>query len=146
MAGTFELDLARFANKAKGNAANVVKKIILDMGARVVERSPVGDATYWKSKPPKGYVGGRFRANWSHGIGSMPVEKFDSVDDVSGERIAVSVNSSYPFSVHYIVNNLPYSIALENGHSRQAEPGGIVQLTVIEFNGIVSDAARAVGA
>ena len=141
---TFDLDISKFVAKTKGKSDKVVRKIVLDIGRRVVERSPVGDATYWKSPPPPGYVGGRFRGNWQHGIGDIPRSVFDTVDDVSGERISASVNNGEAFSVHYIVNNLPYSISLENGHSRQAPPGGIVGLTVVEFGGIVREAAQEV--
>lgn len=141
---TFDLDISKFVSKTKGKADKVVRKIVLDIGRRVVERSPVGDATYWKSPPPPGYVGGRFRGNWQHGTVDMPRTVFDTVDDVSGERIAASVNNGEAFAVHYIVNNLPYAIALENGHSRQAPPGGIVGLTVVEFGGIVREAAQEV--
>jgi hypothetical protein len=140
----FALDIAKFANKAKGNADKVVRKVVLDIGSRVVERSPVGDASHWKRPPPPGYVGGRFRANWQHGVGEMPKTVFDTVDDVSNERIAASLNGGDAFAVHYIVNNLPYSIALENGHSQQATPGGIVGLTVAEFGNIVRDAVKEV--
>ena len=43
--------------------------------------------------------------------------------------------------LHYIVNNLPYSIALENGHSGQA-PQGMVGLTVTEYQTIVQRAVE----
>ncbi len=142
--GDFALDISRFVAKAKLNAALVEKKIILEIGRRVVDRSPVGDPTYWKSKPPAGYVGGRFRANWQHGTGSMPTQTFDTTNNESNARIGSSVATSAPYSVHWIVNNLPYSVALENGYSRQAPPGGIVQLTVIEFENIVNEQAREV--
>jgi hypothetical protein len=45
----------------------------------------------------------------------------------------------------YIVNNLPYANALENGHSKQA-PSGMVKVTLQEFPGIVSAAAQEVRA
>jgi hypothetical protein len=140
----FTLDINNFVTKARNNSALVEKKIILEIGRRVVERSPVGDPTYWKSKPPAGYVGGRFRANWQHGTGTMPTAIYDTTNNESEARISASVANSGPHSVHWIVNNLPYSVALENGYSRQAPPGGIVKLTVIEFENIVNEKAREV--
>ena len=140
----FTLDINNFVTKARNNSALVEKKIILEIGRRVVERSPVGDPTYWKSKPPAGYDGGRFRANWQHGTGIMPTAIYDTTNNESESRINTSVANSSPHSVHWIVNNLPYSVALENGYSRQAPPGGIVKLTVIEFENIVNEKAREV--
>ena len=143
--GDFALDISKFVAKAKNNSDLVVKKVVLDMGRRVVERSPVGDPTYWQSKPPAGYVGGRFRANWQHGTGSMPTSTFDTVNTAdSMDRINASLATSNGAAVHWIVNNLPYSIALENGHSWHQAPQGMVKLTVIEFANIVSEKAREV--
>ncbi len=64
---SFTLQLKAFAEKAKGNADLVVRKVVLDIGTRVVLRSPVGDPDLWEGKAPKGYVGGRFRGNWQYG-------------------------------------------------------------------------------
>ncbi|MEE4465532.1 hypothetical protein V2S84_25980, partial [Azotobacter chroococcum] len=61
---SFELDLRAFIEKAKGNADQVVKKVGIDMLAKIVDRSPVGNPSLWQSPPPPGYVGGRFRGNW----------------------------------------------------------------------------------
>jgi hypothetical protein len=41
----------------------------------------------------------------------------------------------------YIVNNLPYAIPLEYGHSSQA-PQGMVRLAAIEFQQLVDEAVR----
>lgn len=142
---SFELDISKFAAKAKGNAEKVVKKVVLDLGKKVVERSPVGDASYWKNPPPKGYVGGRFRANWQHGT-TMPSGDLQAIDPSGGvslSRIESSLTASQAFGVHYLVNNLPYAQRLENGWSRQA-PQGMVGLTVVEFEAVVRDAAKAV--
>lgn len=144
MSDQFTIDLTKFCEKAKRNSQDVVKKIVLDMARRIVERSPVGDATYWKNPPPPGYVGGRFRANWQHGTGTMPKEQFQEVANVSMARVESSVNKANPFSVHYIVNNLPYSLAIENGWSWHQAPQGVVGLTVLEYDNVVKAAAKAV--
>ena len=56
--GQFALQLAEFAKKAGGNADLVVKKVAIDLLARVVMRSPVDT--------------GRFRSNWAVTIGARP--------------------------------------------------------------------------
>lgn len=41
------LDLARFVEKAKGNAEIVVQKVALDLISAVIDRSPVGNPELW---------------------------------------------------------------------------------------------------
>ena len=142
----FGVDLAAFAAKAKANADAVVRKVVLDIGAELVQMSPVGDASYWLSPPPPGYTGGRFRGNWQHGIATPPVGEIDAVDPSGGAtlaKIAGNIPANSGGLVHYIMNNLPYAHRLEDGYSRQA-PHGMVGLTVIKFQGIVDAAAQAV--
>ncbi len=141
----FSVDIANFVKKANGNADAVVRKTVLDIGTRLVERTPVGDASYWQSKPPKGYVGGHARANWQHSIGSPVVSEVPGTDASGGattSRILSSIPQKAGGLVHFITNSVPYIEALEDGHSkRQCPPGGMVALTVTEFQGIVSGAA-----
>lgn len=47
MASTFSLDLKAFAEKAKGNAEQVIKKVSIDLLTAVVDRSPVGNPELW---------------------------------------------------------------------------------------------------
>ncbi len=140
----FAIDISRFARLAKGRADMVVRKVLLDIGSRLVMRSPVGDPGYWKNPAPKGYTGGHFRANWQYGQGFIPGGVFPTIDKsgrVSLDRIKASVsNSAAPYGrVHYIVNNLPYGPRLETGWSRQA-PAGMVGLVVREYQAIVRKA------
>lgn len=44
---TFSLDLKAFAEKAKGNAEIVIKKVAIDLLGAVVDRSPVGNPELW---------------------------------------------------------------------------------------------------
>lgn len=138
---SFELDLKRFADKYKANANLVTKKIVTDIGRRVVEKSPVGDGSLWAEPPPPGYVGGRFRANWQYAFNVVLTGDLPDIDpsgNVSISRIAA--NTGKP-GIHYIVNNLPYAERLENGWSTQA-PQGMVGLTVLEFQAVVDKAVR----
>lgn len=143
---SFESDLKAFADKTSVKANAVVRKIVIDVGTALVMKSPVGDAKYWKSPPPKGYVGGRFRANWQYGL-SAPVlttsEKIDPQGTATIQTIVGKIDDKAAGSVHYITNSLPYVDRLENGWSRQA-PHGMVGLTVLEYKPIVEAAARAV--
>ncbi|AXP04260.1 hypothetical protein DZG01_15185 [Pseudomonas fluorescens] len=90
------------------------------------------------------YVGGRFRGNWNFSIG-YPDNSFRIQPDPTGEAsMARLVNGAIEFKAGqtaFIVNNLPYAIPLEFGHSTQA-PGGMVRITVARFQQIVQDAIR----
>ena len=92
----------------------------------------------------KDYVGGRFRANWHLSIDVVENVTFDEVDPSGNETVAALVSAVSDFTagqVAYLVNNLPYAIPLEYGHSQQA-PGGMVRITVARFQQIVDEAIR----
>jgi hypothetical protein len=92
----------------------------------------------------KDYVGGRFRANWHLSIGVVENVTFDDVDPSGAETIAGLVAAISDFTAGqmvYLINNLPYAIPLEFGHSTQA-PSGMVRVTVARFQQIVQEAIR----
>ena len=115
-----------------------------------MKRSPVGDGDLWKTPPPKGYVGGRFRANWQIGVGAAPTgELYDPLQSsYPGEKeVVASIDAKVPVRaggrVYYLVNNLPYAQRLEDGWSKQA-PKGMVGLTVLEFQQVMGVAVSTV--
>lgn len=87
-------------------------------------------------KKPEGYVGGRFKNNWYVGFDSQPTETNDN-PDASGQGsnsrglAVLEVFRVGRVSSIYFTNNLPYAVALENGHSGQA-PGGMVGITALD--------------
>lgn len=140
--GSFALDINKFIQKCGNNADKVVRKTVLDIGKSLVEKTPVGDATYWQSPPPQGYVGGHARANWSHSEGAQSIQEFDGVDPSgsgSNSRIKASIPVKAAGKVHYIQNSVPYIQALEDGHSKQS-PNGMVAITQVEFQSIINNA------
>lgn len=144
----FTLDISNFVKKAKGRSHQATRLIVMGMGTRIVERSPVGDPIQWKDPghAPAGYTGGRFRGNWQYGYGSAPqtvdLGTLDPSGQVSLQRLQAIPDQAAGL-VHYWVNNLPYGPRLEAGWSSQA-PSGMVGLTVIEYKQIVQRAAAEV--
>lgn len=132
MAGSFELDIQRFVDKAKGNVDLVIRKIALDMFKRVIMKSPVDT--------------GRFKGNWQVAIGSMPAGTLE-IDDKTGaatiSKVTAATLGLSAGQTIYLVNNLAYARRLEYGHSKQA-PSGMVRITVQEFPGVVNKAASEV--
>jgi hypothetical protein len=143
---TFELDLQKFAAKAKSRADSVVHGIVAEITAKIDERSPVGDAKYWKRPPPPGYIGGHFRGNWQLGVDSYPGGTLSRIDPTGTATVAAiigAIPAQAAGHVFTIANNLPYAVRLEEGWSHQ-QPEGIVGRTAVEFQIIVNrQAAKA---
>jgi hypothetical protein len=92
----------------------------------------------------KGYVGGRFRGNWQFSIGSPVdgvIDQIDPAGNVTLAKLKLQVEQLSIGETAYIVNNLPYGIALEYGHSKQA-PSGMIRVTLARFQQIVDEAIR----
>jgi hypothetical protein len=143
--GSFSVQLQQFADKTSKRADDIVGRVIVGIAQRLDERSPVGDATYWQSKPPKGYTGGRFRGNWQLGIGIIPAGETGRIDP-SGSATLGTIIASIPDqpagTIAYLSNNVPYAQRIEDGWSRQA-PQGLVGITAMEFQQVVDQAAAA---
>jgi hypothetical protein len=138
----FALDISALVLRRQQTMDKIVRKVVLDIGKKLVMRSPVGDGSYWKTPPPPGYVGGRFRANWQYGEGTVP-KGYSSAIDASGAVSLSSIALIKPDAagkIHFLTNNLPYARRLEDGWSRQA-PHGMLAVTVVEFQSIVNRAA-----
>mgnify|MGYP003499609615 FL=1 len=143
---SFGSDMDKFIGKTDGNFTKIVRKLVIDMGSRVVLRTPVGNPEIWKNPAPPGYVGGAARANWQYGNGVMPSEAL-SIIDASGSltiaKISAGVRSFKAGSIHWIANNSPYIMPLEEGWSTQA-PQGMRRLTILEFEETVNSIVREV--
>lgn len=142
---SFELDLRAFIDKAKGNSELVVRKVGIDMLARIIDRSPVGNPDLWESPPPAGYVGGRFRGNWQVTFGAEARSETGRIDARGGEtlRAGQAVMAAYQNGVNsiWLTNTVPYAQRLEYGHSSQA-PQGMARITSAEFQQFVNKAAQ----
>lgn len=109
-------------------------------------KSPVGDADYWIMKPPPGYVGGRFRANWQYQLGSPDISTSEATDKSGAKAlgdIRAKLGKNAAGGIHYLTNSLPYGIRLEEGWSKRQAPNGMVAITILEFKPIVEAAAKA---
>ncbi|HDC4615917.1 TPA: hypothetical protein O8U41_003791 [Enterobacter cloacae] len=122
-------DAVRDHNAAlRDNPDNLTRSGRLKRGLRVNDSMDI--------KKPDGYVGGRFKNNWYVGFDSQPSQSNDT-PDASGQGsnsrglAVLEVFRVGQVSSIYFTNNMPYAVALENGHSGQA-PGGMVGLTALD--------------
>lgn len=89
----------------------------------------------------KGYVGGRFKANWNVSFGAADTTTTTSTDVSRGNAEAEKALTLPLGGVMYISNGLPYARRLEyEGWSTQA-PAGMVRVSAINFAQYVRDAA-----
>jgi len=147
-AETFVASLQAFAQRAPAQVDIVVRKVSLHLLTSTVMRTPVGNPDVWAVKrAPKGYVGGRLRANWNVSIGGIDTSTTDAID---AEGVATIENGSQVIGNAsaaqdvFIANSLPYAIPIEYGHSGVQAPEGMVRVTVAEFQDYVTEAVREV--
>ena len=121
MAGSFAMDISRFAAKAKGNTELVIRKISMEAFKRVILKTPVDT--------------GRARANWSCTVGSMSNYSTSDTDKSGGATISAASSVVDSWSCKgsvFLTNNVEYILPLEYGHSKQF-PNGMVRITAAEM-------------
>lgn len=131
----------KIVSKAQREGALQILTRVASHG-RYAGSSPVGEPDLWKNqKPPKGYVGGRFIANWRLDIGSLQSGTTEVVDSSGGTSMtqASKLGNFQAPGQTWISNNLPYAQrVMEEGHSSQT-PMGSTAITVAEVNQILQN-------
>lgn len=140
---SFGLSLAAFAEKAPELARTVVRKVSIDLLTATVLRTPVGNPELWKNKPPKGYVGGRLRANWNVSLVSPDATTTDAIDKSGQGAIGKGMSTiaaADGIEDIWIMNSLPYAIPVEYGHSGVQAPQGMVRVSIADAQRFVNQA------
>jgi hypothetical protein len=133
---TFEADIGKFAKLLELRVNTVLQRLALDIMGRIILRTPVDT--------------GRARSSWDLSIGAPsewvpPEREGKGKKIVAGQTFTMSANAgssvdSKAFATAkditatqpvFIVSNLDYIEALENGHSKQA-PVGMVVISLAE--------------
>lgn len=122
MPDDFERQLqAAYQKKVEERITKATRWVALECLRRAVLKSPV--------------LSGRFRGNWQVAISVRPDGVVEVEDKDGGPTISEgsrNIAQLKPFEVVHLVNNLPYSQKIEEGHSGQA-PAGVVSVTVAEI-------------
>lgn len=115
-ARSFKADLQNFADKIDLDLAKFRMTLTLKLKAKVEQRTPV--------------LSGRLRASWaaSDGVPSTWVPP----EGQSNALGPIEADFSHPFESSFITSNLPYVMAIEFGHSKQA-PQGMVRIALAEM-------------
>ncbi|MBH3360447.1 HK97 gp10 family phage protein [Pseudomonas guariconensis] len=123
--GSFSTQLQQFAETAKEAMDLTFRDVVFFVGQRLVTMSPIDT--------------GRFRSNWQLTAGAPAVGEIEEIQsaDETLDRLFLAAGDLSAGEVAYIVNNLPYAVPLEYGHSTQA-PAGMVRVTIADFQNIVN--------
>lgn len=111
----FMADISRFADKVELSPARMRARVTLDLKAKIEEKAPVDT--------------GRFRGSWAVSDGA-PSSFVPPVGDTSSLG-PVEASFSDPFEASFVTSNLPYSMAIEFGHSGQT-PKGVARVSMAE--------------
>jgi len=137
---SFSKKIANFGKKAIRNSENTKIGTALGLFAKIVDRTPVGNADLWKTKyPPDGYKGGRLRANWQISINRPASGEIEGTINIGEEKNAFAAKGDDSI---FITNNLDYARAIEYGHSKHQAPKGMVRVTLRAFRRMVKRNAR----
>lgn len=127
MARSFYADLQRIANKRKEEVLRIVQGSFIEVGSRIIQRSPVDT--------------GRFRSNWHGGwfeINAATDETTDPTGQYALGRLTTELRDYAMGDVYYFTNSLAYAQRLEWGWSAKS-PAGMVRISVAEFRNIVRE-------
>lgn len=130
----------RLAKQAGDRAFDAIRQATYQLFTSVVFKSPIGNPDLWKSPPPPGYVGGRFRSNWNVTYGAPDYTYTDSTNISRGEREPLKALTLPVGGIVYLSNGLPYAQRLEYGYSKEQTPLGMIRTSVAEFNQFVDRA------
>lgn len=141
----FAVDVASFVKQTIEDADDVVRRVISQTAFSVIDEapSPVGDPSTWSYPAPPDYTPGHFLLNWQLGVDNVPTNELNSEDPDRANaliRIGAQIPAKSAGHDYYLVNNASYARALEDGHSDQCPPRGMVERTSMKFESIVDHA------
>lgn len=130
----FRGDINRFIAKSNAAMDLYAKKVVIDLQARVIEKTPVD----------KGQL------HWNWFIGNNAINLHTESHEGDGKGAAASRNAQVVEGIKingqiiYITNSLPYAYRIEyEGWSNKA-PAGMVGVTIAEMNSVLNKSASEV--
>lgn len=119
---SFDIDLKNFAETVNVRFELAIKKILFDLFTKIVQLTPVDT--------------GRARASWAMSEKTPSDYVQPEGGKMSGSAATAAARKNMikpadPYSVFFIINNLPYIVFLEHGTSKQA-PTGMVQVALAD--------------
>ena len=136
----FTVDLKKAIGENIAEAEKSVRGTLNFISANIIKRTPVGDPRYWKTKPPKGYIGGTLRNAWNPSKQSPDLTLRTSKARSGAAAIARAAkvaNSVELGETFYLTNPQPYANRVEYGWSQGQAPRGMVRVSIAEANQVL---------
>lgn len=134
---SFSLSLGKALAKVKADKDKIARGTIQHVVSDIIIGTPVGDPTLWKSKPPKGYIGGTLRGAWNASV-SSPNRSVTKSKDKNGQatiRKAEQIIGKFTIgTTFYLTNPQPHALPVEHGWSTIQRPQGMVRVAVANAN------------
>lgn len=128
--GSFSLQLDQFKQNTMASIEQTITDVVIQIGESIVNLTAVDT--------------GALKANWHITFDRPDTDQFIGEFDKEGSTViaqmVAAMNDFTPGQTVYILNNLPYAIPIEFGHS-QKSPAGMVRITIAQFEKIVAAAA-----
>ena len=146
---TFTVDLKEFAKKTNKEVIAVIKEVSIDLFSEIINETPIGDPSLWKSEPPSDYVPGSLQSNWQCSIETPESGRLTAITSGQAtisamESVVMSARSGQTI---YLANNLPYAERIEYlGWSHMQKPEGMVRVSIAKFQNKLSSAVAKVAA
>lgn len=135
---SFTLDLKKAVKNINKNTERVVRGTLFSLSNRIIEATPVGNPSLWKSPAPPGYIGGTLRAAWNASIGTPDLSLSTStaaqtaINQVASTTQALKIGQTF-----YLTNPQPYAWRVEYGWSSQ-RPQGMVRVNVAQTQNVIN--------
>lgn len=129
----FNAGLDDFANNEVPEFVSMaVRRVAFAIDRALVMSTPVGNPDLWKRPAPKGYVGGRARANWIPTLNVPATAESGRKDKQGAATIGLLAPVAQKYRIGdtiFLSNSVPYIVRLNEGHSTQA-PSGYVEMAI----------------
>ncbi|KFA58958.1 hypothetical protein A9G48_02920 [Gilliamella sp. wkB18] len=133
----YNIAVSDYNSSLRDNPDNLTKNGRLKKGLKVNDSMDI--------KKRANYSGGRFRGNWQVTFNVPASVELDRIDPSGMDTLKDGIEQigRYTNGVQsiYFTNNLPYSVRLEFGHSKQA-PNGIVRVAALNAQVHFENAAK----
>jgi hypothetical protein len=133
----YNIAVSDYNSSLRDNPDNLTKNGRLKKGLKVNDSMDI--------KKRANYSGGRFRGNWQVTFNVPASGELDRIDPSGMDTLQDGIEQigryTYGIQSIYFTNNLPYSVRLEFGHSKQA-PNGMVRVAALNAQAYFENAAR----
>ena len=126
--------MSRAVDNITEEVEETVKGTLFSLSSIIIQGTPVGNPSLWKSKPPKGYIGGTLRGAWNASFNTPDLQQTESKDKTGTTTInnmSVTLDSFDMGDTFYLTNPQPYAYAVEYGWSSQ-RPKGMVRIALAQ--------------